>query len=522
MQLNRISTAVLAILVLTTGGLRGAIVIEDWQFQDSNGTNLSAAMNSAGTTSWTSDVNSWTEISGGLLRRTDYSGTVNPRAYADIDNLTTGRHWLVVENLSLNWFANTGGSADAFAFGFDSAYNDGTGNYKPGFHTARLDLVRSGTTVALKGMTSGGGTNLNNLESWNPATVNNIDLVLELDQTVPGSNSTGRYQVHWKEAGGNWNSSGYAMVGSNIIDSALRIGAALRLAIDGQHDSTAGEVQTLDRMFLASTSYAAQPRYASAVLDDPDLIAYYRLNETSGTVAREEKSGGLINNGAYSGSIPGDHTAGPSVADAVWIGLESANTAPNFASDSIRLPDQPFDLKALTVAGFFKNDQEASTSLFRRLFTNDKDSDHPFAIVNNRGRLAVTTKVNDGSLATKVLPDISDDEWHHLVVVRNDDNVSNMRMYIDGQQVELLSTEVGGLGFDTGTWLGNREASHGNLGWLGGLDEVAFFARPFDQADVTALYSAAIPEPSTVGLLAFGALCLLGCSRRRRAGLVQP
>lgn len=520
MRAKRILSAVVTALFFTASGLHAAMVIEDWQFQDPDGTNLSAAMNSVGTTSWNTGVNSRTEIGGGMLHRTDYSGTANHRAYADIDNLTAGRHWLVVHDLSLNWLANGTGSVDALSLGFDSAHNDGTGNYYSGMHTARWELVRSGTTVALNGITGGGGTNLTNLASWNPATVNNLDLVLELDQTVPGANDTGRYQVHWKEAGGNWNSSGYAAIANNTA-SVLRIGAALRLAIDGPHDSTIGEVQTMDRVFLASSNYAGQPRYASAVLSDPDLIAYYRLNETSGTVAREEKSGGLINNGVYHGSIPGDHTAGPSVADGFWISLESANTAPDFASDSARLPD--FDLATFTIAGFFKNDQAASTPLFRRLFTNDQDSSHPFAIVNNRGRLAVATEPHPaGSRATDVLPAISDGEWHHLVVVRDGGNVNNVRMYIDGEQVGLTSTAVGPIGFSEGTWIGNREATNANWGWLGGLDEVAFFARAFDQDDVTALYSAAIPEPSTAGLLAFDALCLLCCRRRRRTGPVQP
>ena len=247
--------------------------------------------------------------------------------------------------------------------------------------------------------------------------------------------------------------------------------------------------------------------YADVVLNDPDLIVYYRLNETTGTTAVDAGSSSL--DATYYGSIPGDNMVGPNDGSG-FDGLEASNTAPAFDGDSVDLPDSALDLEVITLTCFFKN---SDTNKNHRLYCTNAGYAHPMTVALG-GTSDFTTidsldvglhsgLASKGSFINSSL--LTDGQWHHLVVVRNSDTEADTDVYIDGV---LSSTSDVGEGHSiTGatTRLGNREqAAFGyNLPWVGGIDEAAFFGRAFTQADVTALYNAAtgVPEPTTWMLL---------------------
>lgn len=104
------------------------------------------------------------------------------------------------------------------------------------------------------------------------------------------------------------------------------------------------------------------------------------------------------------------------------------------------------------------------------------------------------------------------------MAVRNGDNIADLDAYIDGDLVTLASI---GTDFtpETGNRIGNRGTIDPIRDIVGGIDEVAFFNVAFDAADVVSLYSAAsdgapVPEPSSLGLLMFGAIVMRPRIRR--------
>ncbi len=242
--------------------------------------------------------------------------------------------------------------------------------------------------------------------------------------------------------------------------------------------------------------------YVDKVLSDSDLIAYYRLNETSGTTAVDSSNHAY--DGTYYGSIPGENMAGPRASDG-FDGLDATNTAPSFDDDSISLPGSPFDLEAITLSCFFKN---SDTNKNHRLYSSATGSAHPLAVV--LGGTPNETVVNSldvgvrsglaayGSFSNDPL--LTDDDWHHLIVVRHNDATSvakiKVDVYIDG--VLNLTGDFSEGHTITGdlTRIGNREegVNNYNLDWVGGIDEMAFFARAFNRKNALELYYASIGE----------------------------
>ncbi len=233
-------------------------------------------------------------------------------------------------------------------------------------------------------------------------------------------------------------------------------------------------------MILAWMNSDALAGYVTTVLDDPDLIAYYRLNETAGTVAVEQ-SGNASHDGSYVGSIPGDNMAGPG-AGSGFRGLDASNTAPDFSSDSVLLPDAPFDQNVISVTGFFKTSSHSGS--WRRLYTTSDASTNQLAIMANGDDFLIHTGPYAGRLINNVAA-LTDNAWHHLVLTRDGSTSADTRVYVDGEYLPSVSTS--NAGYDPGTWIGNRGTST-DWSWWGGLDEVAFFGREMDRNDVDTLY----------------------------------
>jgi len=101
------------LLTMTAGTFASAQVIEDWQFGDANGTGLSSAANSVGTTSWGSGSGSEPTVQSGQL---DIAVTLDGTWYADVADISSGIYQLDVTGVTFG--SISGGSNDHFSFGF--------------------------------------------------------------------------------------------------------------------------------------------------------------------------------------------------------------------------------------------------------------------------------------------------------------------------------------------------------------------------------------------------------------------
>ncbi len=135
---------------------------------------------------------------------------------------------------------------------------------------------------------------------------------------------------------------------------------------------------------------------------------------------------------------------------------------------------------------------------------------------------AIRVEVNGGYVVGST--DITDQEWHHVAAVWEDDgspNVNDVLLYVDGvlegdsaRQGQSIDTAIG-----KDVQLGR---DHNNRRMMGWLDDMRVYDEALSAAQIHALAnpaSAAVPEPSTCVLAALGLLGLsvVGWRRRRRA-----
>lgn len=145
-----------------------------------------------------------------------------------------------------------------------------------------------------------------------------------------------------------------------------------------------------------------------------------------------------------------------------------------------------------------------------------------FRVQNSNGTDgAIRVEVNGGYVVGST--DISDQEWHHVAAVWEDDgspNVTDLLLYVDGvlegnsaQQGQSINTASG-----KDVQLGR---DHENRRWKGWMDNMQLYDEALNAAQIYALAnpvsSVVVPEAATGALAALGLLSLgFVCWRRRR------
>jgi len=111
---------------------------------------------------------------------------------------------------------------------------------------------------------------------------------------------------------------------------------------------------------------------------------------------------------------------------------------------------------------------------------------------------SVRADVDDAVAAKQVTGDIgiTDSLWHHLVLVRDG---NNLRIYEDGTEASASPTDITGLGSldSTGEDLVLGVTSDGEAGawWAGKMDEFGFWTRALTAAEVASLYNSGLAAP---------------------------
>jgi len=265
-------------------------------------------------------------------------------------------------------------------------------------------------------------------------------------------------------------------------------------------------------------SAPARAGYVDVVAAD-NPIAYYRLGETTGTVAAN--LGSTASSAAYVGS-PTLGTLGAIVSDpasnrAVTLNGSSQGIRLNNAGDGT-----PFERNgdSLTLELWLNSTSSTNSRVLSWYATAVGGGQSLYGLYfYGDGRLSFDVRGNDNTYREVIAStvDVNDGAWHQLVGVLNR-TAGTMAIYVDGQFKNSISTT--GLTTLTSGVVGvpltmGYQNSATPAYFNGSLDEVAVYGSALTAADVLEHYTAAIPEPAAAALLLLGGGSLLAGRRRR-------
>ena len=263
---------------------------------------------------------------------------------------------------------------------------------------------------------------------------------------------------------------------------------------------------------------------------------YFRLNEpagaTVGTTLANEGSLALADATwglpGYELTCPTSGEEGPGRYDQIaglhLVGLEDDNSAAAFnaiegsnGADMLNVGDIPsaLDQENVTWSMMFKTTQSAE---WTRMMVTPPEFDNPFfLIMGSNGKVQLCTNKQDPEAGmydyAEAFLGVNDGMWHHLIAVRNGDDMGDAELYIDGVKIDLEPRHSSGGWSDSWSFrIGTKGTGSSN--YLGMMDEIAIWNRSLCEQEALGLFEAAVPEPG-MGILLLASLSVLGFRRAK-------
>ena len=248
----------------------------------------------------------------------------------------------------------------------------------------------------------------------------------------------------------------------------------------------------------ALTVIPVSPNYVGAVLTRSP-VAYWRLNETSGSTAFDSQGG---HNGTYNPVTTHNSAVGPRPSS--FNGLEAGNDAYNFDGNTSDLIAPPLNMNSFgTIICFINPVSTLPNDAFGIVFERGAGADvsglNYFS--TSGGHLGYTwnADANSYNWDSGLIP--TPGNWNFVAVSVGP---TNTMMYLDtgtGLQITNNAINAGPALWAANVHLGTDPL--GNRIYGGGLDEVAIFNSTLSQADIQAIHDAAFsgtftPSPPSV------------------------
>jgi hypothetical protein len=241
---------------------------------------------------------------------------------------------------------------------------------------------------------------------------------------------------------------------------------------------------------------------------DPDLVLWYKFDESTGTTAADSASWGGTARNATLTTIGIGGTAAFTIVNQVGthaVTLTPSTISPNANGGYVTVPSlQALAPTAMTLSVWVNLAANTATQNWERIFDfgtgtmtymylTARASDAP----NTPIRFAITTKGNTAAAEQRLdgTSMLSENVWHHIAVVLPAGPTYTGTLYIDGLEVATNSTmtlHASDLGATTKNWLGRSQfsgTSGSNPCFNGLLDEFRVYKRALSQQEIVLLFA---------------------------------
>lgn len=285
--------------------------------------------------------------------------------------------------------------------------------------------------------------------------------------------------------------------------------------LNGQLD----EIAFFDRGLTAAevdNQYAAGASAYVGKVNQLNPAHYWRFSETAGTIA-----GDAIGDKDGTYATPTLGQAGPRPSDAL-SGMPVANLAPDFnrsQNDSVSISGEYPDADAITMSLWVQLAPDGSDTN-RQIIAGYQSPGYPryrFLVCReSNGKLKFYLSDTDGvgQIIAEPYSGFTDSDWHNIVFSWDG---SELKTYLDGDGEQTFTdVNVSGDLRASDFLLVGRDINDTSNQLDGIVDELILFDYALSAQQVRNLYTAAIPEPSTLLLLGIGFFGLPVFHRRRK------
>lgn len=238
-----------------------AAILEDFLFDDPDGTVITSTVNSANSgNNWLSqNTNITAGVENGSFRLQKGGESPTPVTgqvinVLNIANITSGRAWLVAELAGWSYTATASSPSERVRFAFvdndPPATNSST-------ITAEANIDRAGGALQLNASALGvGAGSIAGTYSLPLVQTEPFKIAVEINKNL------NTYSVHYKDGNDPWGTLGTAVLGdvaaSGMPTGILRRGNGLRFAFTGTFNDT-GEFVDVDRIYLTNLNPVPEP-----------------------------------------------------------------------------------------------------------------------------------------------------------------------------------------------------------------------------------------------------------------------
>ena len=249
--------------------------------------------------------------------------------------------------------------------------------------------------------------------------------------------------------------------------------------------ATPSATRTIEITRTATPSATTQPPTPTrtCVPPPPSMVAWYALDETTGTTAADLTS--FHNTGGFAGGI------------APLVG-QYVNNARHFdgIDDFVRVPGQAqlnFDRGDFSIDAWVRTDGQQTYQIIV-----DKRSTTPvgYEFLLYNGKLLLQLADGSGySSYGNTGPNLADGRWHLVAATVSRTSSTGVRLYADGVLVGTGNplTRAGSLNSNSDLWIGRHHpnAADPNEHWFrGDIDEVELFSRALTPNEIATLFAA--------------------------------